>query len=63
MELYVARDEDGELYLYDRKPKRYLMTFNIEHGFVIPLMNEFLPEITWENSPQQVILKPRQKPK
>jgi len=26
-------------------------------------VDELLPEITWDNSPQQVILKPRQKPK
>lgn len=52
--LWIARDKNGELYLYDKKP------FKGEQGFYSTDKNWFKlndnshPEITFENSPQQI---------
>lgn len=57
MKLWIARDKDGELKLFSQLPNKYEDRFSQ----IIPLYcsidrNEF-PEITWENSPQQIELK------
>lgn len=62
MKLYVARDENGELYLYTIKPKRSVIdgvfaTAKSYRGQVNDLMripDEELPAVTWKNSPQLV---------
>lgn len=59
MELYIARDKDGDLFLYNKKPRQLPDIFISEElGFhVIIIDSELFPEVTWENSPQQVELK------
>ena len=55
MELWIARDKDGELYLYIDKPVR-----QEQHFFKYPFLEipeEDFPEVTWENSPQKVTLE------
>ena len=65
MKLWIARDKDG-LFLFLKKPeksKNYKGIFEVRDlesdGYVefmcLPL--EWLPEITFENSPQEVELK------
>ncbi len=62
MKFYIARDDDNALYLYTNKPyldktinkisiKRYFMWDN---GKCYELDNELFPEITVENSPQEI---------
>lgn len=57
MKLWIARDLDDTLCLYESKP--YLDMYNDwdsdDNHFVID--NSQFPEITFENSPQEVELK------
>lgn len=58
MKLWIARDLDGGLFLYDKKPVKGRRRFDVKmftHAYRISSSN-FL-EITFENSPQQVELK------
>lgn len=63
MKFYIARDRDNRLYLYRDKPfKSYLMFIcqcnNTKHWSELFELDESLfPEVTWENSPQEVELK------
>lgn len=62
MKLWIARDKDGKLYLYKTKPwKRvnaiYLCNeFDCDDSF-INIDSDLFPEVTFENSPQEVELK------
>ena len=62
MKLYIARDEDGELCLYKTKPwKRINMDhhnnqFDCDDSFM-NIDSDLFPEVTFENSPQEVELK------
>ena len=62
MKFYIARDDDNSLHLYTNKPyleqtinkrtvKRYFMWNN---GECYKLDNELFPEVTIENSPQEI---------
>ena len=57
--LWIARDKTGSLWVYKRKPERIDKCFDIEYGVHerMYLDCEDFPEVTWENSPQQVELK------
>ena len=58
MKLYIARDEDGSLYLYDNLPEKRNEYFMPDRGYnSIVLDDELFPEITFSNSPQEVELK------
>lgn len=58
MELWIARDIDGELKLYDRQPITMNGWFSPIRGFEsLKLSEELFPEVTFENSPQKVELK------
>lgn len=59
MELWVARDKDGELCLYyGKEPERNGDSF--WYGNVpfpedyIKLNSDLFPQVTWENSPKKV---------
>lgn len=52
--LWLARDDDGALFLYGHKPQRVLY-----HGFwngepYMMLPDDYYPEVTYENSPVRV---------
>lgn len=50
--MWVARDKDGELYLYDAYPKKKSEFFGCQFGYSsMPLDGCLFPEVTWENSP------------
>lgn len=55
--LWIARDKDGILYLHYDKPERDDKEGCFYCGIRCPLPSKFVPEITFENSPQQVELK------
>lgn len=56
MKLWIARDKDGSLRLWKYKPKRDGNRFI--HGFITGDLDMYLyPEITFENSPQEIELK------
>lgn len=57
--LWVARDVNGELYLYNEKPEYYN---NLEvwfaYGICAKLDNNFLHNLTWKDEPIEVELRP-----
>lgn len=59
MGMWIARDTDGELYLYPNKPIKgdYRFTCKYVYDDYIALNSDYFPEITFENSPKQVELK------
>lgn len=57
MELWIARDESGGLYVYRGKPDRSGISFEPQHdGDFMRLPDDYYPEVTWENSPQRLVL-------
>ena len=57
MKLWIARDKDGMLYLYDSKP--YLPYDNAGYydsanGYYYDLPIDWFPELTFDNSPKEV---------
>ena len=61
MKVWIARDTDGGLYMYNIKPIRNPGCFGLPWGdepdgfemALWPLPKDELPEITWVNSPQE----------
>lgn len=55
MKLWIARDEIGCLYLYNKPPRLENSYFLPQKGYdCLSLDSELFPEITFENSPQEV---------
>lgn len=53
--MWIARDEDGSLYIYKGKPSRYNGFFDNDINYSsISLNSDLFPEVTWENSPQEI---------
>ena len=62
MKLWIARNQNGSLWLHEEKPSlvydEELGSWYYEKGDFLGLYDESLfPEVTFENSPQQVELK------
>ena len=58
MKLWIARDRDGFLGLYDDFPEMHAGYFVCQPGKdVLELNRKLFPELTFENSPQEVELK------
>lgn len=61
MKFWIARDYDGELWVYPRKPildvDIYKIDFSLEDSSSFELSTNLFPEITFENSPQEIELK------
>ena len=59
MKLWIARDQNGDLFLYPIKPDRYVtenyVFFNDDDWWNID--SDLFPEVTFENSPMEVELK------
>ena len=59
MKLWIARDQNGDLFLYPNKPDRYVteyyVFFNGDDWWNID--SDLFPEVTFENSPMEVELK------
>ena len=63
--MWIARDKDGSLWLFDVKPRRekymWVEGSNSNHGAaeidVLDSGSFPFPEVTWENSPKELIIK------
>lgn len=59
MELWIARNEDGTLYLFHKQPVYNYMVeicdYMWQHGTIIGSIDKsYFPEVTFDNSPQKV---------
>lgn len=61
MKVWIARDVDGGLFMFSCKPKKmgtFFMRENAEETTGIwPLPEKSLPDVTWENSPQEFYIE------
>lgn len=62
MKMWIARDSNGELWGYDHKPIKedgiFRSDFELDKWVASELLPAWLfPEVTFENSPQEVELK------
>lgn len=58
MKLWIARDKDGSLFIYGAEPLIHCNSFFITgRNGAIRLKKELFPEVTFENSPQEVEIK------
>lgn len=61
MTLYIARDEDGGLYLFNNKPIKdedgyWIDSVDLRKDYLSDLDRNWFCEVTYENSPQEVKL-------
>lgn len=58
MELWIARDKYGSLYVYDKKPLKHeefgFFASLASNGYKFQIHRKYFPEVTWENSPKKV---------
>lgn len=57
--LYIARDKDGDLYLFNNMPRRDRNCWWAESGIdgtYLRLDRSLYPEVTWESEPLPVVL-------
>ena len=56
--MWIARDKSGEVYLYEVKPIKDTVFFcpSPGHHSMMYIGKEIYPELTYENSPQEVNL-------
>ena len=64
LKLWIARDKDGNLFLYGAEPilnkyfkDRFEIYGSVGNGAIKYLDKKLYPSVTWENSPQLVELK------
>ena len=58
MKLWIARDQDCRLWLYDTEPIKNETFFDVKaFALQVELSPMWFPEVTFENSPQEVELK------
>jgi hypothetical protein len=62
MKLWIARNESGDLALYNLKPELNnsddLAFYQpSKFGIEYPICSELFPEVTFENSPKQIEIK------
>lgn len=58
MKMWIARDTSGALWLYEKKPQQLQTIFlGGVHNESMQLLDDAFPEVTFENSPQEVELK------
>ena len=59
MKLWIARDKNNDLYLYNRLPSLgyYGTSFDADSDEYLALDENLFPEVTFENSPQMIELK------
>lgn len=51
---WVARDKNGELYIYSEKPKRTQWLRWAEGSAFLPLSHSLFPDLTWDDDPEEV---------
>ena len=59
--MWVARDKNGELWIYRNKPFRYMMKMAFasrgNNDIYLRLDESMFKSVKWKNSPQEVELK------
>ena len=58
--MWIARDRNGELYIYTDKPTKndkYGYFYDEDDGNFDHIWDGFFPEVTWENSPKELVVK------
>lgn len=53
MKLWIARDFRG-LYIFENQPCLVIDRFHSDTGFILLVQYDKFPEVTFENSPQQI---------
>ena len=56
--LWVARDKNGFLFVYEDKPTRCDNQREWLGRFLCSMKNSYFPELTWEDEPIEVELRP-----
>lgn len=57
--IWVARDDNGKLCLYETKPERdYDLKIWQAGWFFIGVLNHLFPDLTWEDEPIEVEIRP-----
>ncbi|WP_127058845.1 hypothetical protein [Veillonella ratti] len=53
---FIARDYGGELYLYDEKPERSMLSFMAQNYYreSMECVEELFDEVKWQNSPLDI---------
>lgn len=55
MRAWIARDENGELFLYTEYPNRYAHNFGVYRSWeALRLDPSEYPELRWEDEPKEV---------
>lgn len=54
--MWIARNKNGGLYVFSSQPKRQEQTFAFG-GNLMQLPSEHYPEVTWVNSPLELLIK------
>ncbi len=61
MKVWIARDADGGLFMYDKEPKRtssfFMKNDSGETAGIWPIPENHLPHVTWENSPKEFFIE------
>lgn len=55
MKIWIARDYRG-LYIFENQPHLVIDRFYSYTGFILSLQDDKFPEVTFENSPQELEL-------
>ena len=55
--MWIARDRDGCLFAYKEKPTRRELLGIFYSENLAPLPSDLYPEVTWENSPKELVVK------
>lgn len=55
--LYVARDKDNTLAVFNEKPKRNLEHYGDWSGVGMPIDKNMFPTLKWEDEPLLVVLQ------
>ena len=56
--LWVARDKNGFLFVYEDKPTRWDIRKEWIGRFLNSIKNSYFPELKWEDEPIEVELRP-----
>ena len=58
--MWITRDENGDLWLFEEKPYRKVYYWTSNDGDCQLLMNSnWFPEVSWEDKePKELVLKP-----
>ena len=57
--MWIARDENGRLFIHTQKPLRGSCMFVTKAGDKNygEISKDLYPEVTWENSPKELVVK------